>query len=180
MRRALSLLVIIAVVLAAMGQGGHLSGFLDLGAVFMVFGVTAAGTLASYSFDDVRRAYGSCISSGTELSREESLHGANVFSRMSIMASGAGLVGALVGMLGLLSSLDDPTKMGPYIAVSLLSVFYAVLVGELMFGSMASDCLSRGGLTGVVSRAKSYSTHRSLIGLGMALSSLGLVVAAIS
>jgi flagellar motor component MotA len=180
-RRILSFSVIIAVLLAAILRGGTLGDFFSLGALLLVFGVTFVGTLVSYSVGEVElavKAYRTPHS--TELSREESLHGANVFSRMSIMASGAGLTGALLGILGLVCNLDDPTKLGPAIAGSTLSIFYALLFGELMIGSMSSDCLSRGGLTGAVQRPRSFNTHRALIGLGAVLLSLCLTLVAMT
>ena len=180
MRRIISFSVIIAVLWAAMGMGGTVWGFFSLGALLLVFGATVFGTLVSYSVSEVNLAIKAYRTTGVELSREESLHGANVFSRMSIMASGAGLTGALLGLLGLVCNLDDPTKLGPALAGSILSVLYALLLGELILGSMASDCLSRGGLTGAVQRPRSFNTHRALIGLGSVLLSLCLVFVAMT
>ena len=180
MRSLLSFLAMVAVTVAAMQMGGALHGFVDLSSIALLIGVTVAGTLTTFSFREFGSGIGKYFSSDNELGREEAHLGGRLFRRMSIMASGAGLMGALLGQLEFLHVLDDPTKLGPAMAVTLLSVFYAVMVGELMFGSMATDCLSRGGLVGIAESPKSYSNVRSFIGLTIGTISIGQVVVLIS
>ena len=57
------------------------------------------------------------------------------------------MLGTLIGLVQMLQQLDDPTAIGPAMAVALLTLFYGVFFGELVFRNLASDCLSRGNLT---------------------------------
>lgn len=47
---------------------------------------------------------------------------------------GAGALGALLGCLTMLWSLSDPARLGPALAVCVLSPFYAVVASELLLG----------------------------------------------
>jgi|GEM_PF-3729271 len=180
MRALLSFLTMVAVTVAAMNMGGLLFGFIDPLSVALLMGVTLAGTFMTFTFHEFRSGIVNYFSSGNELGREDALLGANLFRHMSMMASGAGLIGALLGQLEFLHVLDDPPKMGPAIAVSFLSVLYAVLVGELMLGSMSTDYLSRGGLVGIAERPKNYSSVRALVGVAIGTIAIGQVMVVIS
>lgn len=51
---------------------------------------------------------------------------ANVFRTMGILAPMFGLLGTLVGMLQVLSSMSDPSKLGPAMAIALSSAFIGI------------------------------------------------------
>lgn len=40
----------------------------------------------------------------------------------------AGVLGTLVGLVGMLTHLDDPTKIGPAVAVALLTTIYSIVL----------------------------------------------------
>ena len=50
--------------------------------------------------------------------------------RRNLYAGGA--LGVLIGIVGLLSNLDDPSRMGPALALAFLSVISAVVLAELL------------------------------------------------
>lgn len=49
----------------------------------------------------------------------------------------SGIVGLIIGMIGLLSRLDDPSAIGPALAVAMLTVLYAALINIILYASRA-------------------------------------------
>ncbi len=45
----------------------------------------------------------------------------------------SGLIGTLIGLVQMLQSMDDPSIIGPSIAIALLPTFYAILAAEIFF-----------------------------------------------
>ncbi|KGX89397.1 flagellar motor protein MotP [Pontibacillus halophilus JSM 076056 = DSM 19796] len=48
-----------------------------------------------------------------------------------------GMIGTLIGLVLMLSSLDDPSTLGPNMAVALLTTFYGTVLANLVFTPMA-------------------------------------------
>ena len=44
-----------------------------------------------------------------------------------------GVMGATIGLIQMLANLEDPTAIGPAMAVALLTSFYAVMLNLLVF-----------------------------------------------
>lgn len=63
---------------------------------------------------------------------------AAVLRRASEIAPGMGLIGTLVGLVQMLSQLDDPASIGPAMAVALLTTFYGAVLGTVILGPLAS------------------------------------------
>ncbi|MBP5856109.1 MotA/TolQ/ExbB proton channel family protein [Marivibrio halodurans] len=49
-----------------------------------------------------------------------------------------GLIGTLVGLIQMLGNLDDPSTIGPSMAVALLTTFYGALLANVVFTPLAS------------------------------------------
>lgn len=64
--------------------------------------------------------------------------GAGILRRASEVAPAMGLIGTLVGLVQMLSTLNDPSSIGPAMAVALLTTFYGALMGTMMFAPMAA------------------------------------------
>lgn len=65
------------------------------------------------------------------------LRASAVLSRAADAAPAMGLVGTLVGLVRMLSSLNDPTSIGGPMAVALLTTLYGVLLGAVVLGPLA-------------------------------------------
>ena len=52
-------------------------------------------------------------------------------------APAMGLIGTLIGLVQMLSQLDDPSSIGPAMAVALLTTFYGALLGNAFFAPLA-------------------------------------------
>lgn len=64
--------------------------------------------------------------------------GASIIRRASEIAPAMGLIGTLVGLVQMLSQLNDPSSIGPAMAVALLTTFYGAILGTVILAPMAS------------------------------------------
>lgn len=71
----------------------------------------------------------------TELSFIEDRHrqGAEMFQNMGASAPAFGMIGTLIGLILMLRNLDDPSTIGPGMAVALITTFYGTLLANLIF-----------------------------------------------
>jgi chemotaxis protein MotA len=49
-----------------------------------------------------------------------------------------GLIGTLIGLVQMLSNLNDPSKLGPSMAIALLTTFYGAILSYMLFFPLAS------------------------------------------
>lgn len=56
-----------------------------------------------------------------------------VFKTLGITAPAIGMIGTLLGLVYMLGALDDPTKIGPGLALGLIVTLYGVLLSNLLF-----------------------------------------------
>jgi chemotaxis protein MotA len=64
---------------------------------------------------------------------ERSWHAVSVFETMGNFAPAMGLIGTLIGLIQMLGSLDDPTTVGPAMAVALTTTLYGAVLANLIF-----------------------------------------------
>ncbi|HKL41032.1 MAG TPA: MotA/TolQ/ExbB proton channel family protein [Clostridia bacterium] len=71
----------------------------------------------------------------SEISNVEDRHGigSGMFEALGANFPAFGMIGTLIGLVGMLQSLDDPTTIGPKMAVALLTTFYGSLFANLIF-----------------------------------------------
>jgi chemotaxis protein MotA len=69
----------------------------------------------------------------------ESRHdqGIRFFEQLAKYAPGFGLIGTLIGLIIMLSNLDDPQTLGPSMSVALITTFYGCLLSNLLFLPLA-------------------------------------------
>lgn len=84
--------------------------------------------------------------------------GANIFISLGTYAPAMGMVGTLIGLVQMLQNLDDPTKIGPAMAVALLTTFYGAVIANVI-------CLPVAGK--LKNRSESEILIKSLITEGM-------------
>jgi len=63
---------------------------------------------------------------------------ANVLRKAAEFAPAMGLIGTLIGLVQMLGNLDDPSSIGPAMAVALLTTFYGAVLANMVFSPMAS------------------------------------------
>lgn len=56
-----------------------------------------------------------------------------VFRAFGDLAPAFGMIGTLVGLIAMLNNLDDPTKLGPGMALALITTLYGSVLAQLIF-----------------------------------------------
>jgi chemotaxis protein MotA len=62
----------------------------------------------------------------------------SVLRKMAEFAPAMGLIGTLIGLVQMLSSLSDPSTIGPAMAIALLTTFYGALLANFVFLPLAA------------------------------------------
>jgi len=70
--------------------------------------------------------------------RERHVRSAGVLRRAGEVAPAMGLIGTLVGLVQMLGNLDDPSTIGPSMAVALLTTFYGAILANMVFNPLAN------------------------------------------
>ena len=63
--------------------------------------------------------------------------GAQVFESSGDVAPAMGMIGTLIGLVQMLSNMDDPKSIGPAMAVALLTTLYGAILANMVFLPMA-------------------------------------------
>jgi chemotaxis protein MotA len=71
------------------------------------------------------------------LTQKEHKTGYSMFSSMGAYAPAFGMVGTLIGLVQMLANLDDPSTIGPKMAVAMITTFYGALLANLFFIPMS-------------------------------------------
>lgn len=81
----------------------------------------------------------------TEISYLEERHesGAEMVSTMGAYAPAMGMIGTVIGLVAMLQTMNDPSTIGPAMAVALLTTFYGALLANLVFNPMAGKLKTR-------------------------------------
>ncbi len=69
--------------------------------------------------------------------------GSNMFSSMGAFAPAFGMVGTLIGLVQMLANLDDPSSIGPKMAVAMITTFYGAVLANLFFLPMSEKLATR-------------------------------------
>jgi chemotaxis protein MotA len=69
--------------------------------------------------------------------KERHSSGQAILLQMSSFSPAFGMIGTLVGLINMLQRLDDPSTLGPSMAVALVTTFYGVVLANLLFTPFA-------------------------------------------
>lgn len=69
--------------------------------------------------------------------------GWEIFGTMGAYSPAFGMVGTLIGLVQMLATLDDPSTIGPKMAVAMITTFYGALVANLFFLPMSAKLKRR-------------------------------------
>ncbi|MBY4679007.1 motility protein A [Marinobacterium arenosum] len=67
----------------------------------------------------------------------------DVFRKMGAFAPAFGMLGTLIGLIQMLSQLDNPNAIGPAMAVALLTTFYGSMLSTMVFVPIAGKLKAR-------------------------------------
>ena len=81
----------------------------------------------------------------TEIAYIQQRHskGANIFISLATYAPAMGMVGTLIGLVQMLQNMDDPSKIGPAMAVALLTTFYGAIIANVVCLPLAGKLKNR-------------------------------------
>jgi chemotaxis protein MotA len=91
---------------------------------------------------DVVRA---ALEKDISLTEERHKLGIGIFRAMGDVAPAMGMIGTLVGLVAMLSNMDDPKSIGPSMAVALLTTLYGAMVANMVAIPMADKLTLRMG-----------------------------------
>ena len=77
------------------------------------------------------------------LAVERHTTGFSVFSSLGDVAPAMGMIGTLIGLVAMLSNMDDPKSIGPAMAVALLTTLYGAMLGNMVAIPFADKCKLR-------------------------------------
>ncbi|GGQ22013.1 flagellar motor protein PomA [Shewanella litoralis] len=79
------------------------------------------------------------------LTEERHKTGISIFKAMGDVAPAMGMIGTLVGLVAMLSNMDDPKSIGPSMAVALLTTLYGAVIANMIAIPMADKLSLRMG-----------------------------------
>jgi chemotaxis protein MotA len=91
---------------------------------------------------DVVRA---ALEKDISLTEERHKLGIGIFRAIGDVAPAMGMIGTLVGLVAMLSNMDDPKSIGPSMAVALLTTLYGAMVANMVAIPMADKLTLRMG-----------------------------------
>jgi flagellar motor component MotA len=140
--RAVSYLGGIGLIAVAIILGGTALSFYNAPAVLIVFGGGIFFTLAAHGIAGLKNALAASIGNKHHNAGSAKTHIAVLLTLKNAFL-GAGAVGMLIGVIQMLGNLDDPSRIGPAMAVALLSLLYGFLLGDLLVGPLANRLLAQ-------------------------------------
>ncbi|WP_158967461.1 flagellar motor protein PomA [Paraglaciecola sp. L3A3] len=72
------------------------------------------------------------LSKDIAMTTERHDFGASIFKNLGDVAPAMGMIGTLVGLVAMLSNMDDPKSIGPAMAVALLTTLYGAMLANLL------------------------------------------------
>jgi chemotaxis protein MotA len=88
-------------------------------------------------------AVASILANEIAFTRERHELGQKIFRFMASSAPAMGMIGTVIGLVQMLHSLDDPEKIGPGMAVALLTTFYGALLAFVVCTPIAEKLEAR-------------------------------------
>ncbi|MCE0557828.1 flagellar motor protein PomA [Motilimonas sp. E26] len=77
------------------------------------------------------------------LTSERHLMGAGIFKSIGDVAPAMGMIGTLIGLVAMLSNMDDPKSIGPSMAVALLTTLYGAILSNMVALPMSEKLVLR-------------------------------------
>ncbi len=72
------------------------------------------------------------LNDDTRLTLQRHANGQAIFKAIGDVGPAMGMIGTLIGLVQMLSSMDDPKQIGPAMAVALLTTLYGAILGNVI------------------------------------------------
>jgi flagellar motor component MotA len=119
----------------AINMSSNILLFIDISSLAFVILIPLFFTLAHHHHLELIIAIVVSIR-GIKVNQQSSNKYQEVLSTLRLTISGSGVIGLLVGFVSMLSNMDDPSSIGPAMAVGLLTPLYAIIASELLVAPM--------------------------------------------
>lgn len=83
------------------------------------------------------------LSKEVKMASERHQLGASIFKQLGDVAPAMGMIGTLVGLVAMLSNMDDPKSIGPAMAVALLTTLYGAILANMVAIPISDKCTMR-------------------------------------
>ena len=141
--RYLSMVCVFGLFGVAILMGSTFASFIDMASLFVVFVGGVFVTLSFHTPREVKEALAAGLSNAPVAPESVRIH-RGVLGTIRTAIIGSGVLGTLIGLVQMLANLDDPTQLGPAMAVALLTLLYSVFLSELWLAPMSNRLLVRG------------------------------------
>jgi len=121
----------------SMAAGGDANIFIDIPTAIFVATTVVCGLLVCCNPDDVFRAIVHGLSGQPIESPEQFARELRAMRCGHNVAWATAIIGTLIGLVITLQHMDDPSRIGPGMAVGLLCALYGVALAELVFNLLA-------------------------------------------
>lgn len=115
------------------GGGGSLYQFFDMPSILIVLGMLFGGVLISFGIAVPLKAMKNALIGGGVQTIEELRQYVNFFNLASQLSIAGGIIGTLIGLIGMLATMKNPSTIGSSMALVLITVFYGVVLSEFVF-----------------------------------------------
>ena len=120
------------ILVTAIIGGGGLGIFIDIPSILFTYGITFFLLLSTFRKDFLRFIPESILSLFF-IPSKPNLRFAEIATYGSRYVIGVGVIGTLISLILMLTSLEDPSQIGGGMAVSFLTMFLALIASELFF-----------------------------------------------
>ena len=124
-----------------------ISRLFDLPSLIIVIGLVFFGTLMSCGFKQIVKAASKTLKGEAISNREELTDCIRVLQKARVFAWMAGVIGTIQGMAGLLYDIRDYSSLGVSLVIMMLTLFYGILLAELVFAPCKTYLISRSKLS---------------------------------
>ncbi|MFC1545048.1 MotA/TolQ/ExbB proton channel family protein [Gemmatimonadota bacterium] len=121
-------LIAFAIVFLAFQQSSQASLLLDISSALIVIGTVVSLLFIAFGLGDMAEATGFVLGRDREIARGKYLKLSHIYSAVGDYALFCGLLGTNIGLVLMLQTMDDPSTIGPKMAMSLVTLLYGVII----------------------------------------------------
>ncbi len=128
------LLIVFRLLISGLGEKAGV--LLNAPSLVTVIGGTIAVVLMSHSFRTLSLFFRFISLQGNSFQETDRLTLSAFFHTARSAALAMGVLGYVINMVTMFLHMDDPSAIGPSIAVSLIIIFYSIIISELIIAPM--------------------------------------------
>ncbi|MFC1552030.1 MotA/TolQ/ExbB proton channel family protein [Candidatus Latescibacterota bacterium] len=178
------IIVVTVFLLFGILSGGSLVLFIDIPAALIVGGILIGGSLISFGLAvPLKAVKEALLGKGVQALDELKIY-INFFNLASQLSIAGGVAGTLIGLIQMLAKMDDPSSIGPSMAIALITVLYGVILSEFVFQPLKHALITKSadacGNADNVDTGQSNNNRWIVLGLGTFVSVISFLLLTIS